>query len=911
MSSINFANPWLLLVALPLLAVFIVPFAVVVRSDNRNGHNIASMVIHIVMALIIAFAVAGTYIQTTVTETSVYVVADVSYSANKNLDAIDGYIKALDKNMPKNSKMGVVCFGNDYKLLTSLGGKFTSVKKAKVDDSGTNISGALEYTGNLFKDDVLKHIVLITDGRDSDRRDEDLLIRTVNALALKDIKVDAIYLDDNINPDAYEVQISSAEFTASAFKGKSESVSCIIQSNRTVNGRINLYKDGVLLSTVNETFTSGYSSFTFPLDTEDAGSFEYIIEVEAERDESSINNVYTFVQTVTEVVDVLFITGESSDAQTAENLFGENANVDIYDISKTSVIPYSVEQLCAYDEIYLSNADISGVENATAFVKNLDIAVSLFGKSLVTVGDTFIQNSSDDEVKNQVYSSVGDMLPVKFGNTAGDPKLFTIVIDDSRSMELLSKMIIAKAASKHLVGLLGENDYLCIVAFDSDVRLLLSPTRIDGVYDPATGQTGRERALEVIDNIQPSQGTVIGAGLREAYRMMVGLTSFGDRQIMLMSDGLNYTDDPDNPVQIVTDLRNVGIVTSVLDVGRGLQNDGAAVAAKRLLQDISDVGGGKLYEAHNNVDNLKDILFAEMSDNVTGTKVEGNKWITVARRYDSSLTGYDPDARYFLNGFIYGKAKASATSVLTVDYELENSSTPVKAPLYSYWQYGNGKVASYTGLKFGNGITVQKDGSNLPEKFDPTFFGNVFNTGIPAQKTSAPFTVENNIAGRYACFVITPPEVMTGAEATVSVTLPDGTSLEPALCTFKTTHYGYDLALPSSGRYQVTVTYSYGGRNYSADASFNIDFLEEYDSFQTYDTSVLYKMVGRDGKVSTNGRLKIENDPKDVTLYTVKLTVPLLIVAAVLWVADIVVRKLKWIDVKSFFTINKKGGGKA
>lgn len=152
--------------------------------------------------------------------------------------------------------------------------------------------------------------------------------------------------------------------------------------------------------------------------------------------------------------------------------------------------------------------------------------------------------------------------------------------------------------------------------------------------------------------------------------------------------------------------------------------------------------------------------------------------------------------------------------------------------------------------------------------------------------------------------------MMNGAEATVSVTLPDGTELEPAQLVYKTTCYGYDLALPAAGRYKVTLTYSYGGNSYSADASFNLAYLSEYDSFQTYDTSVLYKMVGRNGKVSTDGKLKIENDPNDVTLFTLQLAAPLLIIAAALWVADIIVRKLKWVDVKSFFTVKKKGGGK-
>ncbi|MDE7265062.1 MAG: VWA domain-containing protein, partial [Clostridia bacterium] len=485
-----------------------------------------------------------------------------------------------------------------------------------------------------------------------------------------------------------------------------------------------------------------------------------------------------------------------------------------------------------------------------------------------------------------------------------------IVIDDSRSMELLYKLTIAKTASEFLVGSLDEDDYLCLVAFDSDVRLLLAPMRLGGVYDTATGQTVKERALEVIENLQPSQGTVIGAGLREAYRMMSSLTSFGERQIMLISDGLNYTDDPDDPVQIATNLYEIGITTSVLDVGRGAENGAEAVAAKKLLEDIAAVSGEKPFEAFNSVENLKDVVFPQMNNSATNTKVEENTFVNFVRRFDDSVSGYDAENRYFISGYIYSKAKASATTVMTVDYKTENSSTPIAAPLYSYWRYGNGKVASYSGLNFGNDITVQVNGINS-DYFDEIFFGNVFDTLIPKDKYTAPFTVETNVEGKYATFTITPPEIMNGAVATATVTFPDGTKLDPALFTFKTTCYGYDLALPSSGRYQVTLTYSYGGEEYSADASFSLSYLSEYDAFRTYDTSVLYKMVGSQGRVSVDGKLKIENDPKDVTLYTVSLTAPLLILAAVLWVADIVVRKLKWVDVKSFFTVKKKGGGKS
>ena len=91
MSSISFANVYLLFLAIPLVALFIVPFALAIRRDNVNGHNVASLVLHLFMAVVIAFAATSPTVTTILTETHVYVVADVSYSAKNNLDTIDEY----------------------------------------------------------------------------------------------------------------------------------------------------------------------------------------------------------------------------------------------------------------------------------------------------------------------------------------------------------------------------------------------------------------------------------------------------------------------------------------------------------------------------------------------------------------------------------------------------------------------------------------------------------------------------------------------------------------------------------------------------------------------------------------------------------------------------------------------------
>ena len=232
MNSINFDNVWLLFIAIPIIALVSVPFAIAVRSDNRNGHNIASLVLHILMAVLIAFAAAGTSVVAVVTKTQVFVVADVSYSAHRNLDTVDGYIKDLQGNLPRNSEMGLICFAKTPVTVTELGGKIESVRTAlnennpdRVDESETDIVTALRYAADKFSADAIKRVVLVTDGRQSDLRDGNSLKSVADELALKGVKIDAIYLDDNI--DLYgtddgaakvkEIQISNAEFTKNTF----------------------------------------------------------------------------------------------------------------------------------------------------------------------------------------------------------------------------------------------------------------------------------------------------------------------------------------------------------------------------------------------------------------------------------------------------------------------------------------------------------------------------------------------------------------------------------------------------------------------------------------------------------------------------------------------------------------------
>ncbi len=900
MSSISFDNVYLLLIAVPIVLLVAIPFAVSVRKENVNGHNIASLTLHLLMAVIIAFSAAGASVLTVMTETDVYVVADVSYSADKNLDVIDGYIKNLSKNLPKNSKMGVVCFGKDYKLVTELGKKFTTVKKADVDRTETNIVSALEYTGQQFTQGVIKRIVLITDGRQSDNRAGNALMRTVDNLAEKGITVDAIYVDSNASSAVKEIQVSGVEFTSKAYLNHEESATALIESSYDTSElvTVKLYKNGVEEASKTLALLNGPNTVNFGLDTSEEGEFDYKITVEALGDTSKHNNEYGFTQTVTSVVNVLVISEKREDIEAINKLYAASANLQTYCITENPNVPVSVEQLCAFDEIMISNADITKITSYPAFVSSLDTVVSAFGKSLVTFGDLGIQNLREDKYENDALSKLSGILPVKFGSSNQNEKLYAIVIDASRSMQMLDKFTRAKKAAAHLVNYLGDSDSVCIVAFNGDISYLMKPTKA----------SNREKILNDIENLKLGNGTLIGFGVNEAYEQFKNYSIYGEKQVMLISDGLDYVAGSDqadyfDAEKIISQMYADGIITSTMDVGRGktaLEDpdyDKKLEGAEKIKR-LAFLGGGTPYEVDTD-EKLKDVVFGDLGSQMTETKIDYPSRVIVNRRYDDTVKGVDFDnPDLYVNGFLTSIAETRATTVLNVSYKKSiGSSTLITVPLYAYWRYGSagGKVACYTSSLVGEWASSFENQKQYSE-----FFANVFSENVPEKKNDAPFAYSVNADGKFTRVEVEPATPNASAMATVEITGPDGLFISTDMFKASTTYY-YDFETAAAGKYKIKITYSYGGNVYEAEEIYTVSYADEYNTFLTFDVAELRKAIGGNGTVSTDGKLKIEIPEEELATYKASLVPALLITCAVLYVADIVVRKLKWEDIAGLF----------
>ena len=887
MKNVSFDNPYLLLIFIPLAIALTIPSIIAMVKGIRSKSVVVSFAIHIVIAIVATLALAGMKTETVITKTEVFVVADVSYSSNRTLDEVDKIVSDVTNKAPKGSEIGLICFAKTPQVLVNIGEELVSVKESTVDKDATDISEALNYASDRFSNDTIKRIVLITDGKQTTGNAEGKLISAIENLYARDIFIDVVYVDNNLGENDKELQISDIDYTPSTYINHETTLDLVIQSTYEALPIIKLYKDGEL---INETvpkapLVKGFNIVNIPLVTDTAGSFDYKIELDTHEieDISSQNNTYSFTQRVSGELKVLLVTASQDDISKAEQLYGEDATIVACGSANNMPLPCDIEEICQYDEIIVSNIDLSQLENYSAFINCVDVAVSSFGKTLITMGDLKLQNTTDATLKQ-----LENFLPVNFGNDNEESKLFTIVIDISRSMQDSSQLIIAKRAAVQLMSLLNDNDYVCIVAFSGDVTVIQAPVK-------AVKRDIIE--AEVIDKIRPSQGTVIGAALDETFKTIVNLP-YKDKQVMLITDGDSYSMEVDNPTNVAKNMKQQGIITSTIGV---LPPTGDDV---NLLKNIASYGGGDYYSVEREKD-LEALMFGKIADKITVSVVEESSPVNIEIPNDKNVDGI-----YSLpnvDGFVFSSKKPSATTVLTTKYESKSEEVS-NPPIYAYWKYGNGTVCTFTSTMSGEWSAPWNDTEG------ESFLSNLVSVNTPSEKVDFPYNLNVEFDGVNSTVELIPAIINPYANVKLEIIMPSEEIViadTQSGVSFNSTSYGYSFATPYIGKYDIKVTYSYGEKSYESYSSFNISYSPEYDSFAIFNPAVLHAAVRNRGTVNEGIVPEMTNEGKEVRMYVVSFIIPLLISAVALFVIDIMVRKLKWNDIKGLFKWTKKLGGKA
>lgn len=896
MRNISFDDPLWLLLAIPLLAALLIPFFISANKDNRSRGWIASLVLHVLIIACVVLAAGGLVYTTVMTRTKIYIVADVSHSASRDLDRIDEYISEIQENLPQNSRLGLVCFGRDSVILSSSGTRIKSVKEAVVDDSGTDIAAALDFTSTIFSEGELKRIILITDGADTGA--EGGVIAAVERLMAKDIKLDTVYLDSNLKEGEAEVQISEAEYTRATYLGHETFLKLLVESNTDTDVMVDLYRraegeaDYEKIDTTVLLAEQGINIVTFDLPTDVEGVYDYKAVVSSAADSTEENNEYLLTQTVAGMRRILLVTGKAADRAALEARYSDDAVIDSYVITdRNKDVPYTVEELSTYDEIVVSNVDIRGINNILAFIDSVDTVVSRFGKSLITLGDLYMSNTDDP-----IFNKFEELLPLYYGNGNKEEKLYTIILDVSRSMFDTSQLDMAKDAATKLVSVLEDDDCVIFLPFAGEILTEegYRPMKLGDLYEnEKTGDkmSYRQYIYKQIREITPHNGTLIASSLKEAYKHTESL-NYRESQVMIISDGESFSYEEDNVVELAKEMYEASdIVVSTISILTA-RND-----PRNMLDEVAEAGGGKYYQV-NRASDVAEVVFGEIADNFNESIIEKQTNVYIERFKDGTVEGILslPD----VYGFVNTDAKNDASLVLSVDYQ-KTPDTLVRVPLYAYREHGMGRVSSFTSSLSGGWLKDWSDSASS------RFFDNMLSTNTPKEYIDYPFDITFTHGAGITFVEILPSYLNPRAKATVSVTTPDGQLTSKQLAFDKNGYYT-EIKTPVLGRYDVKVTYTYGTHSFTAETYFNVSYFPEYDDFTAYDIGNIYAFMRNVGRVYTDGDVDLTIDKNEVATYEYSFKIPLLAAAVALLVLDIFIRKTRWRDFAAFWRkLFKKG----
>lgn len=857
MSNIKLDNPLFLLLMIPMFVFIIVSFFMLKKGKSKVK-NIVSLLLHLFISVLLVVSCAKISVLKSIKNSEVYILADVSESTKQQEEQIDKYILDINNQIDNVTKLGVICYGKNYEVLTPLGGQIKSVSSSKVDKSATDLEGVLRFTNSYFSNDVIKKIILITDGEETDNHS----LNAMQELKSNNVYIDAIYLKHPLLEN--EVQINSLSYNEKVFLNHDESLKVSVQTSRDCQIDITLYLDNQIKETKKENLAKGINIIEFDLDTSKEQLAHYKITITSDQDTYIENNEMFFVQDVTSDFKVMVVGKTRSDCLTAMvNYDLENTEVDYF--FNNEDIPYRIEELLKYDEILFTNFNIVSVNHHEELVENLELYVSKYGKSLITYGETYASGTS-----SPIMSKYNNILPVQFESV--DAKCLALVIDASSSMETDNRLDKAVEGAIACLDLLGEKDYVTVISFGEKTKVL----------QPLTSAKNREQIINSIKSITVSYATNMVKGIQEAYSQ-IRTANFENKHMIVLTDGLPYDDEYILNSTVENMARN-NVVSSFINI--------SCKEGESLLKNLAILGNGEYYFITSSSD-IVNVILTSVSDVVTNTKIEKETKINVAKEKDILLENVSDLPN--IQGYNFCRIKGSANTILTVTYTNELGGER-EVPLLAYWTYGKGKVISFTSNA---NSTWTSDLINSSQ--GKILFNNITSFAQPETKIDTMYKVDITTKGFSSEVIVELDFINQDAFLEMNLIYPNGNNITRY---FKNLSNVYSTTFLTDiiGEYTLELTYHHIDYTYQVVKHFSFCYSKEYDMFTRQNEQLLYEIVGEDGTISFDGKYEINASEVEHRYYE-NISVYLLITSVILFIVDVTIRKL---NIKDLYILLKR-----
>lgn len=844
---ISFLRPWLLLLlfAIPLMLVFNRITTPGILKDRRRR---AAFIVRLFVVFLLALAASGPRIKSSSDRVDTMFVLDVSDSLGSGSEEAGlSTINTLLKGMRGDDTAGLVTVAAAAVVEQPLRPGSSALEVDSLHDrSHSSLADGIYTAAASLPPGGERRIVLVSDGRST----EGQLDEAVRFAGRSGILVDTLPLGP---PPGTEAVVQELRLPSSVSEGQVHDLSVLLSSGQGGAGRLVILRNGEYVGEDRLQLKPGQERKVYTMPGTEAGTAVYEVILETAMDTSFENNRGIAVLNVDGAPRVLWVGQGNSAIPEALNLQGMET-----DRVLPGDFPDSFAALSVWDAVILDN-----VSSRELSLKTLDLLESW----VRTRGGGLMMIGGDASFGLGAYQGtpVERALPVDMDAPASlyIPSLsMVMVIDKSGSMggdagEGKTKLDVVKDAVLGAVEVLNPLYTIGLAAFDADVEWTIPLTEAGNEAQIRAGLAG----------LQSGGGTVMYPAIREAYERLVQSPA-AIRHLVILSDGLAEPADYDRLIEAIS---KDGITVSTVAVG----ND----ADSELMERLADGGGGRYWFAENASEVPR--IFASESMIVSRGLVVEETVFPVSVTPAEALEGIDLASMPPLHGYVMTYPNPLAVEALA---------SPRGHPLLAYGTHGLGRTVAFTSDLRASWGRDWLSWDQLPRLLSQTIRWMRRNPG--SAETALSLYEENGTVK-----IVLEARTLTGGyrsdlKPEGTVTGPDQRESAAALLQTAPGRYEGQFRPGSDGIYHVAVldesaglgTWAHWSRAYSPELR-----------APGIDTAVLAEAARAGGGRLLTGREDPDQwwnvrDPRQKTL--ADLTIPLLLLALILFVVDIGLREV-------------------
>jgi Ca-activated chloride channel family protein len=602
----------------------------------------------------LALALARVARTTDATKVSTIFLVDVSESVTgESLVQAREIVEAARAARGEND-VQLVTFGRDARVVPiDLDEPVPELRRHRGEEAGSNLEAALQLAYGLFPPGHLRRAVLLSDGGQTEG---DILSEASRARRFG-VRLFAHPYRAGV---PREVAVTDLQMPERLRVGEPFPVRAHVFATSAMSARVRLYQGETLnLGGVREVeLEPGDNEIEFRSVAHVAGPVTYSLRVEPHGDDRfRANNQFATTVVVPGRPSVLYVEGiEGRASYLARALSAGDFEVDV---RSPRAIPTSLRELERFDFFILS--DVS----ADQVTLTQQDAIERYVRDL---GGGFLMAGGENAfgLGGWQGTRIERLLPVRMDaeRRRDQPSLaLALVIDKSGSMNG-PKMELAKDAAVATAEMLGQDDYLEVVGFDSQ------PTRVVRMQS-ARNRIGIQRE---IGRMTARGGTAIFPALDMAFQDLA-VTRARVKHVILLTDG--QTQESGIP-ELVQAMSAEGITVSIVGLGSDTN--------RAMLQQLATLGGGRAYFTQD-PHNIPRIFMRETST-VARSNVVEEYFQPIPRDPADFLRGVDVRSAPFLHGYVATRAKPSPAQVPLV--------SDLGEPILARWRVGLGWSLAWT-----------------------------------------------------------------------------------------------------------------------------------------------------------------------------------------------------------------------